>query len=237
LIDAVVAKVLEKRKATPPMPHLTNQDIFYREVSKIDEFLQVLVEHVNEKISSENDTDELVSLLSSANTIIYSMLSSAVTYRTSNGILYAPNQGEEDPLVEVSPWTTSSGSKGLRTLLINQHKLTVSNGVTLTKDPQIKAALVQQMVDIADLILTEYSNQLESTESHLAGSGRSDRLAKVQEEYLSIRKKLITPLLDLSFYEKASSLAEKYADFETLILVCEKTEVSYMIRRIMLQKM
>ncbi len=53
-----------------------------------------------------------VSLLSSANTILYSMLSSAVTYRTSSGLLYAPAQGEEDPMVEVQPWTTSTGSKG-----------------------------------------------------------------------------------------------------------------------------
>ena len=112
LIDAVIAKVLEKRRASPPMPHLTNQDVFFREVSKIEDFLLCLVEHVTGKIASENDGDELVSLLSSANTILYSMLSSAVTYRTSSGLLYAPAQGEEDPMVEVQPWTTSTGSKG-----------------------------------------------------------------------------------------------------------------------------
>ena len=236
LIDAVIAKVLEKRRATPPMPHLTNQDVFFREVSKIEEFLLCLTEHVTTKIAGETDGDELVSLLSSANTIVYSMLSSAVTYRTSSGLLYAPAQGEEDPMVEVQPWTTSTGSKGLRTLLIDQHKLTVSTGVALTKDPQMKAALVQQLVDVADLILTEYSNQLESLEtSHACGgaaiAGKSDRLFKVKEEFVAVRKKLITPLMDLEFYEKASSLAEKYADFETLIQVCEKSNNDQRLHR------
>ena len=60
LIDAVIAKVLEKRRASPPMPHLTNQDVFFREVSKIEDFLLCLVEHVTGKIASENDGDELV---------------------------------------------------------------------------------------------------------------------------------------------------------------------------------
>ena len=190
------------------------------------------MDHVSTRISSETDGDELVSLLSSANTIVYSMLSSAVTYRTSNGLLYAPSQGDEDPMVEVQPWTTSSGSKGLRTLLINQHKLTVSTGVPLTKDPQMKAALVQQLVDVADLILTEYSNQLECLEtSHACGAGKSDRLFKIKEEFVNVRKKLISPLIDLEFYEKASSMAEKYADFETLILVCEKSNNEQRLHR------
>ena len=122
--------------------------------------------------------------------------------------------------------------QGLRTLLIDQHKLTVSTGVALTKDPQMKAALVQQLVDVADLILTEYSNQLECLEtSHACGAGKSDRLFKVKEEFVAVRKKLISPLMDLEFYEKASSLAEKYADFETLILVCEKSDNDQRLHR------
>jgi len=234
LIDAVVAKVLEqKRRVVAPMPHLTNQDLFYREVSKVEDFLYTLVEHVEAMVSAETDADEVVSLLSSTNTVVYSMMSSAVTYRTSNGILYAPSQGDEDPAVEVKPWTTSGGSKGLRTLLINQHKATVASGIALTKDPQLKTALVHQLVEMADLILSEYSNQLECLENSIAMGGvqKNDRLIQIKEEYINVRKKLIAPLLDLEFYEKASSLAEKYADFETLVLVCEKSDSEQRLHR------
>ena len=70
-MDDVIRIVLDQRASA--MPHmstgLTVQDVFYREVSKINEFLESLVEHEERLLSSDISPRELIDLVSNITTI------------------------------------------------------------------------------------------------------------------------------------------------------------------------
>lgn len=75
----------------------------------------------------------------------------------------------------------------------------------------------QQMVELIDIVLDgkrQYLESVQGTEKH----------AVLQRQYESQRSDLIYPLVDDEQYELAVKLAEKYLDFQTLVIVCDRTE-------------
>ena len=64
-MDNVIKSILEQRAGSMPQTSsgLTPQDLFYREVSKIHEFLETLMEHEERMLLSEITPIELISLV------------------------------------------------------------------------------------------------------------------------------------------------------------------------------
>ncbi|XP_037073519.1 nuclear pore complex protein Nup133-like, partial [Pollicipes pollicipes] len=103
-----------------------------------------------------------------------------------------------------------------RALLLRQHELTRRQALPATEPGAERTGLYQQLLELADLVLAGYTAQL-------AALRGTERHAAVQAEFEADRYHLIEPLLEAEQYERATSLAEKYADFRVLVEVCERT--------------
>ncbi|XP_052770068.1 nuclear pore complex protein Nup133-like [Mya arenaria] len=218
VIDAAIKKVLMSR-GFKTKSGLSPHDLFYREVSRIHEMFEALLDYETDVMSSNYTPANIVTVICSVNPVIEGMLHAALQYRQSKADIYQTGPVKE-PLPEYVPWTASTGSSGTRTLLVKQLMLSVETGVVECREPEGREALFQQMLGLADCVLDGYMAQLES----LRGSpDMAEYAAQLEEQYLQQRHALITPFLEYEQYERAGSLAEKYADFDLLIRICEAT--------------
>lgn len=240
LIDKAIREVLDLRQEAVPPSGLTPQDVFYRQVSNIDEILTILAELEQEEISSNVTPRELVSRISTINTVVISMLHDACQYRQSKSLVYQPNpRGESEP--EYIPWTASTMSKersrstqsqGIRALLTKQHSLTVNHALNAAQDASERGALLQQLLELTDLLLDGYRNQLQWIRQAV---GETPQYMKIVNHYEQQRSELISPFMEMEQYERAASLAEKYCDFAILVQLCENTNNDERLQRYMNQ--
>nr|XP_054759489.1 nuclear pore complex protein Nup133-like [Lytechinus pictus] len=165
-------------------------------VSKIEDIVEALMEEEQDLLSSGLTPQDTVSLISSINSIIQSIL-------------------QEGSI----PWIASSGPRGIRMLLVQQHNLTVGRAIANAEDAQSRSSLFQQLQGITDLLLNGYIAQLES--SNKAEGEDSLLFAELEQRYTQERTALISPFLEHSQFEKAAVLAEKYCDFAILVELCE----------------
>lgn len=114
------------------------------------------------------------------------------------------------------PWTTMSGKNGIRDVLVQMIQITLKYGIRGTGEPEIKFKFYQQMVELIDFVL-------DGKRKYLEGVKGSDKYAVIQRQYESQRSDLIYPLVEDEQYEMAVKLAEKYHDFQTLVVVCDRT--------------
>ncbi|XP_063957430.1 nuclear pore complex protein Nup133-like [Lytechinus pictus] len=196
LIDTAISRALKKRKQDAVPSGLTPRDVFYREVSKIEDIVEALMEEEQDLLSSGLTPQDTVSLISSINSIIQSIL-------------------QEGSI----PWIASSGPRGIRMLLVQQHNLTVGRAIANAEDAQSRSSLFQQLQGITDLLLNGYIAQLES--SNQAEGEDSLLFAELEQRYTQERTALISPFLEHSQFERAAVLAEKYCDFAILVELCE----------------
>ncbi|XP_074646097.1 nuclear pore complex protein Nup133-like isoform X2 [Tubulanus polymorphus] len=219
LVDVAIKRVLSKRGETSLPSGLLAQDILYREVSRIEEIFEALFDYEDEILcSSDAILQDQVIAITAINSIIISMLHEAIDYRESKSTCYQCTFLENPP--EYIAWTATTGSTGLRTLLRKQYDVIFERGFIETHDVSSRRTLLQQVLDIADIILNGYKQQLES----LKPTNKQLEIQNLENTYERERKKLILPLLEMKEYERAVSLAEKYHEFEVLIRVCEETD-------------
>lgn len=212
LVDAAIKHVLTERNESPK-GKLTHADLFYRCVSKVEDIIWGLLRAQEEVLSADVAPRDAPATIHSVNTLVLALLQS--TRIISSSITGTAN----DPPLEHIPWTASQGSRGVRTLLLEQHGTTVQVGLVRAEDGATRAKLYVQMVDLADVILTGYQPQLRSlsTVSH-------DSHQALVRSYERDRYNLIQPLVQGEQYDQAVGLAEKYCDFRTLVEVCDRTD-------------
>ncbi|XP_038072152.1 nuclear pore complex protein Nup133-like [Patiria miniata] len=234
LADGAISKVLQKRGQTHTPAGLTPQDVFYREVSGIHEIIENLVEQEKDILSTELTSSDTVSVINNVNTIIQGMLKEAWHLRQSKALVYQSlSRNVSKPTLQYIPWTASTGPKGIRSLLVQQHRVTIEQGIPNGEDIQSRGALYQQIMELTDLILEGYVTQLESIG---LGSGEdSSQYEELEQKYQQERHVLIMPLLEQGQYERAASLAEKYCDFGILVSLCEVTDNEERLQRYMNQ--
>ena len=195
----------------------TPQDHFYKEISSIEEIIPCLQIVQDDVIISESPK-EVVSTILSVNTVIISMLRDALNTRNRRlNDLLPPKEFTAQNRYEHLPWTCTPGPTGVRSALLAQYRATNEKALPLAEDASFRAAIVSQMVDLADLILDGYRTQFESVDA-TADPGRLDTIQKMMEKD---RKALIMPFVEKGFHSEATSLAEKYLEFVALIAVCE----------------
>ncbi|KAI8482592.1 hypothetical protein Bbelb_396590 [Branchiostoma belcheri] len=231
LVDAAIKRVLQQRGQAVPPSGLTPQDVFYREVSRIQDILEALVEYEEEAMAGDMSARDMVNLMANINSIMQAMLQAARKLRQSKNLVYQAHvdTGVKEP--EYIPWTASSGSKGVRSLIKKQHEVTVEQGLLEATDVQTRGTFYQQLLELTDLLLDGYICQLESL-----GEGQGDlHYMDVKEKYEADRAAFIRPLVEAGQHERAASLAEKYCDFTVLVQLCEDTDNQERLERYMVQ--
>lgn len=194
---------------------LTTRDIFYREVSNVHVFLQLLVNSANEVTQSERVTHQVSQNILQVNSLLLSVLHEVVKYRQHNAERFVPVRCSSG-ITEYLPWTAATGKQGLRDSLQLLQNIILKYGVNGTSDGLVRNELYEQLVSLIDLILDGKKCHLES----IRGTEKFEVLLK---QYETERTNLIQPLIKQEQYEHAAVLAEKYCDFASLILICDLT--------------
>lgn len=146
--------------------------------------------------------------------LLQAALGEVLRFRESKRVLYTSAQQSK---FEFLPWTAVSGKNGIRDVLVQMIQVTLKHGIRGTGEPEVRHRFYQQMVELIDFVLDgkrKYLDSVRGTEKH----------SVLQRQYESQRSDLIYPLIDDEQYELAIKLAEKYHDFQTLVIVCDRTE-------------
>ncbi|XP_018569025.1 nuclear pore complex protein Nup133 [Anoplophora glabripennis] len=216
IMENAIEKAIQHFDITPGNG-LTNQDIFYREVSKVHKGIQELVNCCEDSAHSDLSPTQVAQVVHDTNEIVLTVLNEVIQYRNQNVEKYTPSDAAKSFNLDYLPWTAANGTEGTADALILQHSITFSYGLKLINHGQLRNSLLDHFVALTDLIL-------DGRKCHLESIKNTPRENVLYKQYCSDRHKLIKPLLTEKEWEKAAQLAEKYLDFETLVIVCELTD-------------
>ena len=205
VMDQAVKMVLLDREVTAS-GSLTDQDHFYREISRIDEVVASLVAVARHTISSDSPR-RLLATLSSVNKVVVAVLRECLDARNKRTAEFRASQQ-----LEYLPWTAA-----LRPHLQTLARLAVEQGAAVCEEVGQKTAVYRQVVDLADLLLDSYASQLTSL------ADKPERKEALRSAFARDRSMLISLLVERKVWEEAASLAEKYHDFDMLVRICEET--------------
>ncbi|XP_078352494.1 nuclear pore complex protein Nup133-like isoform X2 [Oculina patagonica] len=220
VVDESIKLVMKKRQLTSQARGLTEQDLFFREVSVIADIFECLLSYEEYVFRKQKSSVTHLQTVLAVNTIVQEMLQEAWHYRQTNFTVYQPSDTSIEFNTELVPWTATTGPSGVRSLLLKQIALSAERGVTETADQQTSSLLVQQMVDLADILLDGYVHQLQTLRTC---PGMKSHYDEVSKQYEQDRRTVILPLVHVGQRSHAASLAEKYHDFGVLIELCEST--------------
>ncbi|VEN43093.1 unnamed protein product [Callosobruchus maculatus] len=206
--------------SSEPKNGLTNQDVFYREVEKVYRGIQELANCCEETAHSDLGPGQIAQVVHDTNEIMLTVMNEVIQYRNQNADHFSP----PDTIkmlnnLEYQPWTSAQGEEGLADALQLQHNLTYNYGLKLISHGSLRGSLLDHFVALTDLLLDGKKTHLESLRQQ-----DNPREKTVYKLYVSDRHKLIRPLLQEKEWEKAALLAEKYLDFETLVIICETND-------------
>ncbi|XP_063773624.1 nuclear pore complex protein Nup133 [Pseudophryne corroboree] len=228
LVNSAIQLALNKRMCSVPQ-NLTAADVFFREVSQMDSIFDCFIE--NEEADLQNtmmDTIEWANIVVDVNMILKDMLHAACQYRRNKSSLYNTEHSEKE--LEYIPWTASSGPSGIHTVITRQHTIILKK-VYPQADSRLRMDLIEQLVALLSYYLEDYVTQLKSVDRRTD----EERYSILEAEYAQKRSELLTPFLILGQHQWASSLAEKFCDFDILVQICENTDNQNRLQRYMTQ--
>ncbi|RDD40881.1 Nuclear pore complex protein Nup133 [Trichoplax sp. H2] len=229
LIDTVIKLIMQDRGLKSSVI-LTWQDLFYKDVSMIDDVLPYLVNYEMEMCQSQlKQPEKIGQLVDDISFIITEVLQDALRCRRNFEAKYIQDSSYQQ--LEYIPWTASTGLKGARTTFLQQHAIIVERVFDQDIGPQIRDSLFTRLVDLTTLILTGYEDQLNS----LRFCNNKTRMKEVLESFEKDRCTLIRPLLDGKQTVRAATLAEKFYDFESLVRLCEEDNNKDQLQEYMIQ--
>ena len=176
------------------------QDHFYREISRIDEILDGFASFLSHCIRADSPR-HLFANMTSVNAVVITMVSEVLNARNKKAAEFAPPAAAQ---LEYLPWTAAR-----REQLLQLSKLSLQYGLPAAENAAQRGRLVQQVTQLADLVLDSWRSQLASLDG-------GEKRAEVSRQMERDRDHLIGPLVDRKLYEEAASLAEKYLDFDSL---------------------
>ncbi len=206
VMDQAIKTCLHERDVTVS-GNLTDQDHFYREISKIDDILPALVGVIRFSIRSDCPRD-LLATITSVTTVTLTIIRECLAARNKRMAEFQNKEGK----YEFLPWTSSK-----RVEIKEIFKLTLEHGLGIAEDHGTKHYLNQQLVQLVDIVLDSYSGQLDSVKGH------QGKVADIEKCFKRDRSALIGQLVDKKVYEEAAGLAEKYQDWDSLVRICEET--------------
>ncbi|XP_036324275.1 nuclear pore complex protein Nup133 [Rhagoletis pomonella] len=215
IIDEAINRVVSTWQENP-CGNLTPQDLFYVRLCKFQEIFHALSEFVDNRIESQQQTTSLASLISDINSIVLHVIGEVLVSREHNSSLFTLQQ-EKANAYEYLPWTAMSGSVGLRDALSHLIDASVRYGAHCTNEPELKQRLFKQIFEMIDAILEGRKNYLDSVRD-------SEKYNVLLQQFESQRRDLISILIEDEQYEYAAKLAEKFLDFQSLVVICDETK-------------
>jgi len=221
-MDATVKSVIGARSAREGKirsSYVNANDLFYKDVSRIDELIPVLINQLEETINDLEAT-EMPGKVLEASEILLKAIAESTSVHLSDRIA-SVHQGVIQPLMDsdsnkyqVLPWIVEPENL---TALQKHHKLIVRFGLEKCQpnDTTVSLALLPQMQQIADLILDGLRTSLESIHS-------SEKYVQKYSHFEEVRSTLLKVHMAVEDYEGAGALAEKYVDFNILVSLCYK---------------
>lgn len=189
---------------------LTKQDLFFKEVINIHKAIWALTNKCNEETKTDINPIHLINLITETNNIIMSVLNTVMEYRQQKASSFTP-KGR----FKYTPWTFSTNYTIYESLMI-QKNVTLLHGARITTEGSSRACLYDQYVNIIDILLDGRKCYVESTRN-------TSEFEILHRHYTSERSKMIQPLIEDKEWERAALLAEKYLDYNVLIVICENT--------------
>ena len=165
-------------------------------------------------MNQEYSTQQIQTIIIEINTIVLKILNEVSKFRESKHSLFKLPTGKEN-LFEDIPWTAAAD--GLRDSLLQLISLTLRHGIKLTGEPEFVYKHNQQMTELIDFVLDGKRRYIQSVQSQ-------EKKNVLQQQFESQRFDLIFPLVEDEEYELAAKLGEKYLDFQTLVIICDKTD-------------
>ncbi|XP_056422828.1 nuclear pore complex protein Nup133 isoform X2 [Hyla sarda] len=225
LVNSAIQLALNKRMCSVPH-NLTAADVYFREVSQMDVIFECLVDKEESDLQSTvMDSIEWANIVVDVNTILKDMLHAAFQYRQNKAALYKSECTEKEP--EYIPWTASNC---IRTVIIRQHTVILKK-VYPQADSRLRSDLIEQLVALLNYFLDDYVSQLKSVDRPID----QERYSILETEYAQKRSMVLLPFLALGQHQWASSLAEKFCDFDILVQICEITDNQNRLQRYMAQ--
>lgn len=215
--SAVIEEAMKCVVGERPSGGLTYQDLFFREVTRVHQIIQVLSKKSEDLVHSDRRPQEVASMIAETNTVILALLQEVIKFRQKKAGVFSPNSPCSAGISEYLPWTAAPGKGGLRDALTLQRNLTLKYGVRSTGDTTLKNHLYDQLLHLVDIILDGKKCYLES----IRGTEKFDILF---QQYETERHAIIEPFLEDEEFERAAILAEKYCDFHILVQICELTD-------------
>lgn len=194
---------------------LTNQDVFYTKITKVQDVFKKFADIIERLVEQEVANQQIQNAIIEVNTIVLQTLQEIIKFREKNAGLYKPLNQD---LFEFLPWTAASDDGGLRETLLQLIQLTLRHGIKLNGETEFRFKHYQQMTELIDFVLDGRRNYLISIRNN------PEKLNVLQTQYESQRFDLIYPLVEDEQFELAAKLAEKYFDFQTLVIICDRTE-------------
>lgn len=190
------------------------KDVFFANVTGVGQFFFALLRLEEKKLSQISTVKEQVELISTVSELFATCYTAAWQHRQ-----VVTKQRQATQMHHV-PWTGSATGINNRALLKRQIQLALEQGLPNVDSTKVGAILTCQVILLSDLLLDGYEREL----ALLRSTGTHQQFASLDEEYQQERQCIVILLVELSYYEEAATLAEKYEDFLSLILLCEKTQ-------------
>uniref|UniRef100_UPI00358EE690 nuclear pore complex protein Nup133 n=2 Tax=Myxine glutinosa TaxID=7769 RepID=UPI00358EE690 len=224
LVTRMIRRVLARRFVSVP-ENLTPADVFFREVTRIDDIIEVLLEEEDDVLQRcREDMTECTQTVFLVNNIILEMLRKALQYRNQELHMYASNMQYKANSESIS-WTEK---EIMRNVLCKQHDLVLGQ-IYPEVDGLSRCSLLDQLVSLVDICLEGYVSQLQWLTEFLPSS--QERHVAVEAEYSQRRSELLLPYLSLGQHERVAVLAEKFCDFDLLVRLCEQMDDQTRLQR------
>jgi nuclear pore complex protein Nup133 len=206
VVDACIKRVLAARKLSVKNTKLTEQDLFYREVSSVDDIFWAMKDYIAEQwqLLGNNKTSQQW-VLYGTTSVVKEMLGSAISYRGRHLRFY------ENVVGITSVWTFDASVKGVRSAV---YAIIAKVFSDIPVDGDVNQQLWMLAADITDLVLSEYLQLLTVVEDERERAG-------LEDEFRRERSMWIQPFVAAHQLKMAAELAEKYKDFRTLVEVCD----------------
>jgi nuclear pore complex protein Nup133 len=210
IVDEAIDLVLKDNQISV-YGNLTNQDLFYTKITKIQETFKKFVEMIENYVNLEYKTQHIQNAIIEINTIVLNVLQEVMKFRESKEQLFKLPEEKRDEF-EYLPWTAGI----MKDTLLQLIALTLKHGIKSTGEPEYKFKHYQHMTELIDFVLDGRRKYLQSVKNQ-------EKFNVLQHQYESQRFDLIFPLIDDDQFELAAKLAEKYLDFQTLVIICDRT--------------
>ncbi|KAJ8941363.1 hypothetical protein NQ314_010426 [Rhamnusium bicolor] len=189
ILENAIEKAIEHFESEPGNG-LTNQDIFYREVSKVHRGIQELVTCCEDSAHSDLNPAQVAQIVHDTNEIVLTVLNEVIQYRNQNIETFIPSEEAKLLNLDYLPWTAANGVEGVADALLLQHALTFGYGLKLTSQGQLRNSLLDHFVALTDLVL-------DGRKCHLESIKNTPRENILYKQYCSDRHKLIKPLSNI----------------------------------------